>query len=102
MWRMVAVICDRCGARMSASGKIGYMAWNFREGLDGGLVGGNVLEERHYCQACMDSVMECINAPSGHPGGDGSGLSRRPGKKRVDAGKVMALKEAGWSAKEIA
>lgn len=96
---MIAVICDRCGAQVPASGKIGYMSWGFRAGLDGDLVGGNVLEERHYCQACMDSVMECINAAPGHPGG---GTAKKPGKKRVDAGKVLALKKAGWNAKRIA
>lgn len=95
---MVAVVCDRCGATMPASGKIGYITWNFWDGLDGEPAGGNVLAGRHFCRSCMEAVMGFIESAPGTAGGREDG--RR--QKRVDAGRVMALKGAGWNAGKIA
>ena len=56
--QMIAVICDRCGEKLPSTGKIGCIAWNFREGFRGDLVGDNVLEDKHYCKSCMDAIIQ--------------------------------------------
>lgn len=58
---MIKVVCDRCGREIPMPGKTGYLAWNFREGHGGGLVGDNVLEGRDYCEACMGTIFDFID-----------------------------------------
>lgn len=37
-------------------GKVGYIAWNFREGAQGELVQDNPFETCHFCSRCMEGV----------------------------------------------
>lgn len=163
---MIKVICDRCGKEIAAPGKTGYLAWNFREGHGGDLIGNNVLEDRDYCDKCMGTNFDFIdrkpektdpaetgtidmissggqeeNVPetgdsfrkkgesipeimqsdpetaageteitegtrdsSGSSAGK-KGIRQQTGKPRrnsVDIGKIMALRDAGWSINKIA
>ena len=59
---MIRVICDRCGKEIQAPGKTGYLAWNFRAGHGGELIGNNVLEDRDYCETCMGTIFDFIDA----------------------------------------
>lgn len=158
---MIRVICDRCGKEIQAPGKTGYLAWNFRAGHGGELIGNNILEDRDYCETCMGTIFDFIDAApeqeehkdageeNGAPdrkteGGSGSsgavpeiGQSvpeierpvpevaaaehepgpssstainrkvvskqpRKPRKNSVDIGRILALREAGWSFGKIA
>lgn len=99
---MISVICDRCGAQMPASGRIGNVELGFRDGLEGGYAEMDAMEGRHYCQECMLDIRGYIEKGPGSAEGGCASPKMRTGKKRVDAGKVMALKEAGWNARRIA
>lgn len=100
--KMIAVICDRCGAQVPASGRIGHVEMGFRDGLEGGYTGMDAMEGMHYCQECMLDIKGYIEKGPGRAEGGCPGPKAGTGMKRVDAGKVMALKEAGWNAKKIA
>ena len=145
---MIRVICDRCGKEIQAPGKTGYLAWNFRAGHGGELIGNNVLEDRDYCETCMGTIFDFIDAAPGQeesadtgtengvldrdkesvpeagqpdPKGEAAkpiveapGSSAGTGKKAarqqvrksrknsVDIGKILALREIGWSFGKIA
>lgn len=62
---MVAIICDRCGGIIRAGDKVGYIAWNFREGAEGGLVQDNPFEMSHFCCKCMEGFKEYIEKNKG-------------------------------------
>lgn len=57
---MVAIICDRCREVIGEGDKVGYIAWNFREGAQGELVQDNPFERCHFCSRCMEGVKEYI------------------------------------------
>ena len=59
---MITVKCDRCRSEMDPKGLIGYLSWNFKDGVDGDL-GANDLEGNHYCERCMDEIRAIINFP---------------------------------------
>lgn len=164
---MIRIIRDRCGKEIMAYGKTGYLAWNFRAGHGGKLIGNNVLEDRDYCESCMGTIFDFIDrktegtdlvdagmedmASFGEEGsipekgdcfrencaavpgtvqsdsetaadetentegtGSLSGSSaakerkfprqqvRGPRKNSVDIGRILALREAGWSFGRIA
>ena len=68
---MIKVICDRCGREIPVPGRTGYLAWNFRNGHGGDMAGNNVLEDRDYCEACMGTIFDFIDAgPPGQGGAD--------------------------------
>lgn len=58
---MIKVVCDRCGREIPVSGRTGYLAWNFRSGHGGELVGNNILEDRDYCETCMGTIFVFID-----------------------------------------
>lgn len=58
---MLRVICDRCGKEIPMPGRTGYLAWNFRNGHGGDLIGKNALEDRDYCETCMGTIFDFID-----------------------------------------
>lgn len=104
----ITILCDRCGQEVS--GKVGYIAWNFKDGADGDLVLDNEFEERHYCKGCMDEIKSFIcSSPKKEQAGAAAGAVSNPkaadhivAAKRIDIGKILALKAAGWSTGKIA
>ena len=58
---MIVVKCDRCGSIMKPTDRIGYIAWNFKNGIDGDITGDNPLEQYHFCVGCMEQVMKTIS-----------------------------------------
>lgn len=58
---MIKVVCDRCGREIPVPGRTGYLAWNFRSGHGGDMVGNNVLEDRDYCESCMRTIFGFID-----------------------------------------
>lgn len=114
---MVKILCDRCGADISASKKIGYIAWNFREGLGGELMQENAFENSHYCPGCMEKIGSYIREKctvseeivskepenAQKPVEMGQKAEEKPKQRRaIDYGKIMALRDAGWSNEKIA
>ena len=140
---MLRIICDRCGKEIPMPGRTGYLAWNFRNGHGGDLIGKNALEDRDYCETCMGAIFDFIERKTGAADAsreaavsenrefekaeeemDSSGRGqqaqipkkkRRPakyenqevpvetkGRKKVDIGKILALRNAGWGIARIA
>lgn len=98
---MIAIICDRCGGIIRPGEKIGYIAWNFREEAEGGLMQDNPFEMSHFCCRCMEGVKEYIDAKPQQPQPT-EGEAGQSARKRIDIGRIMALRAAGWKNKEIA
>lgn len=114
---MLKIVCDRCGRDIPMPGRIGYIALDFKEGMNGSLSGENPFEGKDYCDACMDDVRKFIQAapqaatePAGQQeAAEGTGQQEPQGqqeapagRRRVDIGKITALRNAGWPIKEIA
>lgn len=62
---MIRIVCDRCGREIPVPGRTGYLAWNFRHGHGGDLIGENVLENRDYCEICMGTIFDFIDGKTG-------------------------------------
>lgn len=125
---MIRILCDRCGADISNSHKIGYIAWNFKEFVMGDLLQENAFENKHYCADCMERIYDFIShnaepltgaVEASEPADDEITASTEKTKQtgrektkkekktkgtrnRIDHRKIRALKNAGWSNKKIA
>lgn len=107
---MIKIICDRCGAEIKP-GKIGYVALNFREVLGGEFVANNLFEDFHFCSTCMEGISDYITNPGKNEKAEiptkkepaeTAPPAKKPAQNRIDYGKIMALKNAGWSNIKIA
>lgn len=129
---MIKIICDRCGKTITEEQEIGYIAWNFRESIRGELLHENEFEGKHYCPDCMDEIHAFISggeSSTKNAGGDigedsGKGAGDKPAddsastnplinlpqapdppkksRRKIDIGKILALRDAGWTYLEIA
>lgn len=128
---MIRLFCDRCGEDITkdAATKVGYVALNFRKGFMGELTGDNPLEHKHFCNNCMDEITRFVSQKEKEPLSASVGAVEQPDdeipsdddkeaqrdneraqggkekpqpRKRIDHGKIRALKNAGWSNKDIA
>ena len=113
---MIRIICDRCGSTITDTGKTGYISLLHRQGPDGPLEGDNEFEQCHFCGTCMEQVGEFIRHSLGdttepardpHAAGEpspqaGACRGKKGRKVSIDYGKIMALKDAKWSNKDIA
>lgn len=73
---------------------------------------GDEFEHSHFCVKCMKEIERFIQkmpttepAATEEPEGSSDGAGQKASKKgrvRLDMGKVMALRKAGWSLKDIA
>lgn len=119
---MIKYFCDRCGKDLAKERRIGYIVVNTKDKADGDLQGENEFEKAHFCQACTDEIAKFVRkAPELAPEKqDESDMNRKSAEKteeadggageetsgtkrqRLDIGKIMALKNAGWPVKEIA
>lgn len=122
---MIKIICDRCGKEI-ADGNVGYIATNWRSVEDGSLLGDNPHEGKHFCLSCMNEIEDfviktpenvvktdetVIETPQSvskeeksvpKPPETVSESEEQSGRKKIDIGKIMALKNAGWKNKDIA
>lgn len=123
---MRKIICDRCGADITAAEKTGYISMNWRAARGGDLVSKNPYEDCDFCQACMEDIVKVIDfkivpareeTDSGNTREEGRSIPVEPDdeeeievverikgnpKRKIDKGKVGALAKAGWSNKDIA
>ena len=100
--------CDRCGGEIE-EGHIGYVAMMQRS-IDGDLCGDNPFENMDFCPECMELIGKFVsNEPATREGTPRAAAGRKrkaerlkPGPKKVDAGKIRALADAGWTYDSIA
>lgn len=119
---MIRYFCDRCGKDLDKEKRIGYIAVNTKDKAEGDLKGENDFENCHYCASCTDAIKKFIRKSSEESAElvkeaapkasmqkermdeaeSDSADDNRGGRKRIDTGKILALKNAGWSVKDIA
>lgn len=118
---MIKILCDRCGKEIKEHEEdIGYIIMGVNVNPMKGVVlmqgddGLNI--DSHYCPNCMNEIKAFINRknigllstePSKtvlrpHETVSKPEETERKGRKRIDIGKIMALKNAGWSNVKIA
>lgn len=110
---MRKIICDCCGREIT--GNPMELCWSFRDRLTGDIITQDSgtpamqkkleqMKNREYCEECVGMSIESLFRFQG----DHDRMEKeqeedsRPKRKKLDEGKVIALKEAGWSAKMIA
>lgn len=111
---MIKILCDRCGKEIKEHGEdIGYIIMGVNVNPMKGVVlmhGEELNTDSHYCTGCMNEIKAFIQ---NHKNVDllsvnlpktvsGSEKSEQKGRKRIDIGKIVALKNAGWSNVKIA
>ena len=123
---MRKIICDRCGANITAAEKTGHISMNWRAARRGDPVPKNPYKDCDFCQACMEDIAKVIDfkivpareeTDSGNTREEGRSIPVEPDdeeeievverikgnpKRKIDKGKVGALAKAGWSNKDIA
>lgn len=58
---MRKILCDRCGAEIPLTSKIGYVAVNWRAPSDESLMYENPYEGYDFCEQCMHDIVEVID-----------------------------------------
>lgn len=119
---MIRYFCDRCGKSLDNERRIGYIAVNTKDKAEGDLQGENDFENCHFCASCTDEVKRFIRkSPEEKAEPEKAEVQELPkqkdivsdgdldpaeeengGRKRIDTGKILALRNAGWPVKEIA
>lgn len=116
---MIKYYCDRCGADMSRERVLGYISLNTKDKAEKELREDNEFEKWHFCKNCMYDIRRYVRTlplktsqnEEKRSGPAESGVKQpetvqdqkesKP-QKRIDTGKIMALKKAGWRNKDIA
>lgn len=115
------VICDMCGREYEGNpAKIGMWRWNLKEDRYLDSKYKDYLDSVDFCEECMEKIVRFLKGTPedkeemeeaqekdiGNPANaDMPGQTPQPAKKKkkpIDKGKVMALKDAGWSNEKIA
>lgn len=109
---MIKILCDRCGRNITTLEKVGYIAWSFKALLESRSIQDDIIVGNHYCPDCMNEIKAFIQSESNPPAlateppqtepKAAETVSEpekveQPKRKRIDIGKIMALKNAGWS-----
>lgn len=63
---MRKILCDRCGAEIPLTSKIGYVAVNWRAPSDESLMYENRYEGYDFCEQCMEDIIEVIDSICAH------------------------------------
>lgn len=63
---MRKILCDRCGAEIPLTSKIGYVAVNWRAPSDGSLMYENRYKGYDFCEQCMEDIIEVIDSICAH------------------------------------
>lgn len=108
---MIKILCDRCNAEIGEHENIGYIAVGTRitkvsAGEDEVTLSGTEFSENHYCQKCVEKIKAFIRSAEQTEEQKEDVALVEPQKKqrerrKIDIGKIIALKNAGWSAKKI-
>ncbi len=93
---MRKIICDRCKKDISHQEVVGYIAIQERDVKTSFFDGFNPHEHKDFCEKCIQEINTFIDCKSDKV------QAEKVKREKIDAGKVMALKNAGWSNKDIA
>jgi len=63
---MRKILCDRCGAEIPLTSKIGYVAVNWRAPSDGSLMYENRYEGYDFCEQCMEDIIAVADSICTH------------------------------------
>lgn len=116
---MIKILCDRCNAEIGEHENIGYIAIGTRitkvsAGEDEVTLSGTEFAENHYCQKCVEKIKAFIRSAEQteeqkedvalvKPTNPETEPPQKPKeRKKVDMGKILALRKAGWSYEKIA
>ncbi len=96
--RRTVFYCDRCGGKIEDAGtKIVPHYFDFEtEDLISPLNAS--IEDKHFCIDCTMVIMEAMEPPKEEE----KTKKKAKKEKTLDAGKVMALYDAGWDMEKIA
>lgn len=103
---MIQIICDRC-KKIVRGGYIKAYFYTRSDRADN-LLKTDWQETKHFCLGCMPSCVgedaqeagEIVSAAQTEPSGQAE-LEKKP-RRKIDYGKIMALKKAGWDLQKIA
>ena len=115
------VVCDMCGREYEGNpAKIGMWRWDLKEDCYLDSKYKDYLDSVDFCKECMEKIVRFLKGTpedkkemaaaqekdTGNPvNADMPGQTPQHAKKKkkpIDKGKVMALKDAGWSNEKIA
>lgn len=120
---MIKILCDRCNREIQEHGEnIGYISLGININPLQGIkeneisIQGAEFGDWHFCPGCMNEIKEFIKNRPNFTLTEQSieSVSKEPetvsepkkaeqkGRKRIDIGKIVALKNAGWSVAKIA
>ena len=104
---MRIIKCDRCGAEIDqARGTVGYVAMCAQDIRTGDVSDDNPFEGWDLCDSCMQEIHDFVRSNEQKPLPN----EQKPQKKKpfpgsgpsIDVDKAQALRDAGWSVKQIA
>lgn len=101
MSRMMVIKCDRCGCEIK--GDHTYRIMPYVADLSGEVRKVQPYEaemERDYCDDCLTDIMDYMHKQKA--GNKSKGKNGAAVRCRLDVGKVISLKKAGWSNAKIA
>ena len=107
---MIKVICNRCGIDMTKSGAFGRITMEIHKRSDFADSPPESMMRRcecYFCKKCMDTIYNfTITVPEEETnqmaGTELTAEQPKVQRKRIDYGKIMALKNAGWDNGKIA
>ncbi len=96
--RPVKIVCDRCGTEIIGNPKKIFIEETERESGDFILSRPFETSKMDFCDNCIGELAKQIMSKD-----ELSKEDKKPTeRKKIDRGKLMALKNAGWKAKDIA
>lgn len=117
---MIKIICDRCGAEMKENEEVGYVAIGVNSNpLSNDVMYNSGVITNHFCADCINKIKDFMKsepvidpAPKPKPKAkskvkppdilSATPEPEKPKRRKIDIGKIMALKNAGWSREKIA
>ena len=94
---MIQFVCDRCGSILPPGARAGYVCLDHQAPAIGDLEGKNPCDKMHLSEQPENVTEQPENVIE-----PGPPEKKKEGRKRVDYGKIMALRDAGWDAAKIA
>ena len=108
---MIKIICDRCGGEIKSNPVRIVPSVTKEDGISFGYEHWDM--KRDYCEKCVESILKFMNDVQYDSNVHNKSESEKKHKKeksrkyktkrkKLDIGKIIALKNAGWSNSKIA
>ena len=107
---MIKIICDRCGGEIKSNPVRIVPSVTKEDGISFGYEGWDIT--RDYCEKCVESILKFMNGVHNAVDQEKNDNKIEQNKERkrkyktkrthLDLGKIIALKNAGWSNSKIA